>query len=112
MRDRPDAQTLIALAQRAMREGGDAAAIARALAIAERERAAGNAPLERCRAVLARRYGDGELAGLLARLAADIRAGLFDEGAEAAALHGLLWDMTVQKLSESNPEYLATAGGG
>lgn len=44
------------------------------------------------------------------RLVAEIRAGAGDApGAARMALRRLLWAMTVQKLAESNPGYLAAA---
>lgn len=110
MRDRPDGATLRALAQQAMRGGEDPALVARALAIAEREDAAGAAPIEAIHARLAPRYGAGAIEELMARLAAEIGAGVFDEAGPARAeLHRLLWEITVRKLAESNPDYLAAA---
>jgi L-alanine-DL-glutamate epimerase-like enolase superfamily enzyme len=114
MRDRPDGATLRRLALDALRQGDEEPAlIARALAIAEREAAAGAAPLEALRARLILRYGEGSDNALLARLAAEIRAGAFDTpGTARAAIRQLLWDLTAQKLAESNPEYLAAATEG
>jgi hypothetical protein len=110
MRDRPDAAFLLTLAREAAAAGETAELVARARAIAERERAAGDAPAERFRCALAARYGEGDLDALLRRLAAAIRAGAADApGPEQAALRRLLWAMTRQKLAESNPDYLAAA---
>jgi uncharacterized protein DUF6285 len=112
MRDRPDGATLRTLARRAAAEGEDEALVARALAIAEREEAAGAAPGAALRAALARRYGVDDAEQLLRRFAAEIRAGAFDRpGPERADALRLLWAMTWQKLAESNPGYLAAAGG-
>jgi hypothetical protein len=110
MRDRPDSPTLIELARQAAVRNVSSELVARALAIAEREAVAGPAPLEECRAALRERYGEGDNAALLRRFADDIRDGAFDAPGPArdAALR-LLWTMTRQKLSESNPEYLAAA---
>ncbi|HEV2548312.1 MAG TPA: DUF6285 domain-containing protein [Stellaceae bacterium] len=110
MRDRPDGATLVKMAAaRAAHE--DRSLIERARAIAAREQAAGEAPLEACRGALVALYGEGELEALLRRLAADIRAGLFDApGVRREAVHRLLWSMTRQKLAESNPDYLRDAG--
>jgi hypothetical protein len=112
MRDRPDGATLAALAQAAAARGEDGALVARALAIVEREAAAGEKPLQSAHAALAGLYGEGALAALLQRFADDIAAGRFDAPGPAreAALR-LLWAMTRQKLNEANPEYLAAAGG-
>lgn len=110
MRDAPDGPSLLALAQQAKRRGEDPALVARAFAIATREAAAGDAPVEAIRARLARRYGAGAIEELLGKLAAEIRAGVFDvPGAEREAVRLLLWEMTVAKLRESNPDYLAAA---
>ncbi len=110
MRDRPDAAFLLALARQAATDGEAPELLARARAIAERERAAGDAPVERLRRALAERYGDGDIGSLLRRLAAEIRAGAADApGAEQTALRRLLWAMTREKLAESNPDYLAAA---
>lgn len=110
MRDQPDGRALLALAQEAKRRGEDPALVARAMAIAAREAAAGPAPVEAIRARLARRYGVAGIEALLARLAADIRVGVFDApGPEREEVLRLLWEITVTKLRESNPEYLAAA---
>lgn len=113
MRDRPSGGQLRALAEAARARGEDAQLIARALAIAEREARFGAAPLTACRDALAALYGAGELADLLSRFAAEIRAGAFDApGERREQARRLLWAMTLQKLRESNPEYLAASGGG
>ena len=110
MRDPPDGAILRALALR--QEGEADELVERALAIAAREAAAGAASVEAIRARLVERYGAGGIAALLARLAADIRSGSFDApGAGQAELRALLWDITLRKLAESNPEYLAAATG-
>jgi hypothetical protein len=110
MRDRPDGPTLADFAHQAAARGEDPELVGRALAIAEREAIAGNALLEECRLALVSRYGEGDVASLLHRFVGDIRAGAFDAPGPArdAALR-LLWEMTRQKLRESNPEYLAAA---
>jgi len=110
MRDRPDGATLAQMAMaRAAHE--DRALVERARAIAQRERAAGEAPLEACRGALVALYGEGELGPLLQRLADDIRAGRYDApGPRREAMRRLLWSMTRQKLAESNPDYLRDAG--
>jgi hypothetical protein len=110
MRDRPDGPTLVELARAAAARGANSDLVARALAIAEREAIAGQAPLEECRAALLQRYGEGDIEALLHRFADDIRAGAFDvSGPARDAVLRLLWAMTRQKLRESNPEYLAAA---
>jgi hypothetical protein len=110
MRDRPDGPTLAALAGEALARDEDRDLVARALAIAEREAVTGTEPLAACRAALAKRYGEGDIEALLQRFADDIRAGVFDAlGPPRDAARRLLWAMTLQKLRESNPEYLAAA---
>jgi Domain of unknown function (DUF6285) len=123
MRDRPDGAVLLEFARAALlrdlapllpaERQHEAALIARAMAIAAREAAAGAAPLAACRAALAELYGEGDLDTLLHRLTAAIRAGTFDApGAPREQVKRLLWAITVQKLSESNPDYLAASGAG
>jgi uncharacterized protein DUF6285 len=109
MRDRPDGATLAKMAAaRAAHE--DRSLVERARAIAAREQAAGEAPLEACRGALVALYGEGELGPLLRRLADDIRAGFYDApGPQREAVGRLLWSMTRQKLAESNPDYLRDA---
>jgi hypothetical protein len=110
MRDRPDAAMLRALAEAAEGRGEEPALIARALAIAAREEAAGAAPVAALRAALAKRYGEAPVEALLWALTRDIRAGAAD--APGAALRRLLWNITRAKLAESNPDYLAAADPG
>ena len=89
----------------------EVAFIARAMAIAAREMEAGAAPIAECHAKLAAFYGAGDLESLLRRLTAEIRAGTYDSAGPARAeVRRLLWAMTVQKLGESNPDYLAASG--
>jgi hypothetical protein len=110
MRDRPDGPTLRALAEAAS-AAEDAALVARCLAIAAREAAAGDAPLSAAQAELAALCGEGGLPDLWRRLAADIRAGLFDApGERRDAVLRLLWATTIARLRESNPEFLAASG--
>ena len=121
MRDRPDAAALLDFARAALlrdlapllpeERQHEAALIARAMAIAAREAAAGDAPLRGCQAALAELLGEGDLDTLMRRLAAAIRAGDYDApGAQREQVRRLLWAITRQKLSESNPEYLAASG--
>jgi hypothetical protein len=121
MRDRPDAAALLEFARAALlrdlapllpaERQHEAALIARAMAIAAREAAAGDAPLRACQASLAELLGEGDLDTLLRRLATAIRAGDYDApGAEREQVRRLLWAITRQKLRESNPDYLAASG--
>ena len=87
--------------------------VATAMAIAEREAAAGDAPARDVLARLAALYGDGELDALLRRLAADLRTGAFEAcEARAEAARAVLWRLTIVKLREGNPMFLAANGFG
>jgi len=100
MRDLPDIEAILALAV----ESRDAALAARARAIAERERPNAFAAM---RAALEIRYGPAPDFSLLARLAAEVRAGRLDPlTPEGQAVERLLWALTVQKLRECNPDFL------
>ncbi len=99
MRDRPDIETLLALAAGA----ADEALAARCRAIAAREREGGPAPYDALAAELRALTGGG---GSLAALAADIRRGRFDaEGPERERLVRFLAGLALQKLRENNPDF-------
>ena len=108
MRDLPSGEELARLAQEI---GGDATLVARCHAIAAREQSAGEGAFAAIRAALTARYGAGDDRALLASLSAEIARGVFDAPSAARdwARH-LLWDLTRQKLRESNPELLAVHG--
>ena len=86
--------------------------VATAMAIAEREALAGEAPTRDIMARLAEFYGGPEDASPH-RLAADLRAGAFEacDRRERAA-RALLWRLTILKLREGNPQFLAENGFG
>ena len=88
--------------------------VATAMAIAEREAIAGDAPMHDILRQLAGFYGDSEPSdSLLRRLAADLRAGAFDACAmRGRAARAILWRMTMMKLREGNPHFLAANGFG
>jgi aminoglycoside phosphotransferase (APT) family kinase protein len=87
--------------------------VATAMAIAEREAAAGDAPARDILRPLRQLYGDGDLAGMLRRLAADLRVGAFEAcEARARAARAILWHLTILKLREGNPQFLADNGFG
>lgn len=87
------------------------AMIDRCRAIAAREAAAGEAALAPIRQMLIDLYGDAESADHLARLARDIRAGKFDApGSSRRQVQTLLLALTLQKLREANPRFLAAHG--
>ena len=103
--------------------------VATAMGIAEREAAAGDAPATEIAAQLAEFYGcpeialsarpwpkggrEGVLPAQLRRLAADLRTGAFEacEAREADA-RAILWRLTMMKLREGNPAFLAANGFG
>ena len=126
MYDRPDGQNLLETARKvfiaeivpALPAGSryTALMIANAMAIAQREIAAGDAPLaaecERLRALLSEPSATpagaalrSVLGGYNRRLAAEIRAGRFD-GEDRAALLEHLRRTTEEKLAVSNPKML------
>lgn len=111
IRDRPDAASLRILASEALERGQhDPIHVARALAIADREAAFGAIIEEHCREALFALFGAGDLDLLWRRLAREIRAGVYDVPGEARKrVHGLLWAVTVQKLRETNPDFLDAA---
>jgi Domain of unknown function (DUF6285) len=114
MRDRPDAETLAALAEAIGDGEGALAARCRAIVGRERDgRAAAFAPL---RAALMGRYGAGSDRALLALLEAEIRSGACDApGPARDEVLPILRAITAAKLGESNPDFLepgeAIAGG-
>lgn len=111
MRDRPEAALLLALAAELEQLPEEAALVARARAIAERERRAGDAPIAACRRALIALYGEGDFDVLFRRLAREIRDGAYDAaGTERERVLRLLRAVTLQKLRESNPDYLRATG--
>jgi aminoglycoside phosphotransferase (APT) family kinase protein len=87
--------------------------VATAMAIAEREAMAGDAPADAILRLLVAFYGEGDLASLLHRFAGDLRVDAFEPCAErAAAARVILWRLTMLKLREGNPGFLAANGFG
>jgi hypothetical protein len=86
--------------------------VATVMAIAEREAIAGDTPVRDILGQLAEFYGGPDDA-LLRRLAADLRAGAFDAcEMRGRAARAILWRMTMMKLREGNPHFLAQNGFG
>jgi hypothetical protein len=84
---------------------------ARCLAIAAREARSGDGAFAVARDALTARYGACDDHALLTHLATDLRAGVFDRPTDARdRLVHVLWDLTLPKLRDSNPEYLAANG--
>jgi aminoglycoside phosphotransferase (APT) family kinase protein len=105
--------------------------VATALAIAERETMAGDAPADDIMERLVEFYGDLESGprasrphgggrdargpddAMLRRLAADLRAGAFERcEPRGRAACAILWRLTMMKLREGNPQFLADNGFG
>ena len=122
MRDLPGATALLALGRELLLEEllpllppereREARLIATAMAIAEREAVAGGGWTDDILQQLADLYG-GPREGLLRRLTADLRTGAFEScAARAAAVRAILWRLTIAKLREGNPQFLAANGFG
>jgi len=99
--------------------------VATVMAIAEREAASGDAPAQEIAARLCDLYGPrasrprcGQEAGspkddLLRRFAADLRAGAFERCESRVRIaRAILWRLTILKLREGNPGFLAENGFG
>jgi aminoglycoside phosphotransferase (APT) family kinase protein len=86
--------------------------LATAIAIAERESIAGDAPAHEILWRLAEFYGGPDDA-LLRRFAADLRMGAFERrDRRGRAARAILWRLTILKLREGNPQFLAENGFG
>ena len=118
MRDLPTGLDLMALARRLLLDEilpllpeerqPDLRLAMTSMAIAAREAANGDAPLAEIASMLAEFYG--EPADLL-RLAGDLRKGAFETtGSRERAARAILWQLTILKLREGNPQFLAAHG--
>jgi hypothetical protein len=88
----------------------DVRLIATAMAIVAREAKGGEKAAAEIDTALGQFY-DGERAASLARLAADLRNGAFETSpSRAAAARAILWRLTITKLREGNPHFLAANG--
>jgi hypothetical protein len=97
--------------------------VATSMAILAREAAAGNGPAVEIAGFLQNFYrggdcapgpeggdggGDVDLTQLLRRLALDLRTGAFEtSGSRESAARAILWRLTILKLREGNPQFLA-----
>ena len=100
----------------------DARLVAAAMAIAEREATSGDAPVAAIDAELAAFYRDsphpnppplareGEKDGQLRCFARDLRVGAFESTPQDRAARDILWQLTLAKLREGNPRFLAANG--
>src|SRR5580700_9910797 len=86
----------------------DAHLIATTMAIAAREAAGGERWQQEITGLLRKLYGES---GSLPHLAADLRNGAFETSpSRAAAARAILWRLTIEKLREGNPHFLAANG--
>ena len=117
MRDLPASRDLLALARELLLDEllpllppereRDAHLIATSMAIAARE-AAGGSWQEELTGLLCEFYGED---GSLARFAADLRNGAFETSpSRERAARAILWQLTIAKLREGNPHFLAANG--
>ncbi|HEV2189125.1 MAG TPA: DUF6285 domain-containing protein [Stellaceae bacterium] len=117
MRDLPVSRDLLALARELLLDellpllpperARDAHLIATSMAIAARE-AAGGGWREELIGQLCEFYGED---GSLDRFAADLRNGAFETSpSRERAARAILWQLTIAKLREGNPHFLAANG--
>jgi hypothetical protein len=123
MRDVPTGPELLALARDVLlnellpllpeQHRLDARLVANSMAIAEREAVIGASPtqqhiLREVEAVCGTAEGEGDA---LARLALDLRAGAFESCAPRdRRARAILWRLTIFKLRQANPRFLAANG--
>ena len=86
----------------------EARLVANSMAIAEREAVAGEEPAQKILRELGMFYG---AAATLTRFAHDLRVGAF-EGSKPRERHArdMLWQLTLLKLRQANPRFLAANG--
>jgi len=117
MRDLPASRDLLALARELLLDellpllpperARDAHLIATSMAIAARE-AAGEGWQKEIKGLLAELYGEG---ASIAGFAADLRNGAFETSpSREKAARAILWRLTIAKLREGNPHFLAING--
>ena len=119
MRDLPNGPALLALARAILTDELlpllpeerrlDARLVAGAMAIAEREARAGEAPIAAVRRELEELYPDGG-PDPLRRFAGDQRRGAFEGSPQEPAARRIMWHLTLAKLREGNPRFLARNG--
>jgi hypothetical protein len=122
MRDLPTSLDLLALARELLLDEllphlpperrRDAHLIATTMAIASREASAGQGWQKEVEQTLGDFYGETGNEHL-PRFAADLRNGAFETSpSRAAAARAILWRLTIEKLREGNPHFLAANGFG
>ena len=119
MRDLPTGSTLLALARDVLlgdlmpllpeEARLDARLVANSMAIAEREAVLGTGPANQLLRELETMYGEAEgEPEVLSRFARDLRAGVFESSApHDRAVRAILWRLTIFKLRQANPRFLA-----
>jgi aminoglycoside phosphotransferase (APT) family kinase protein len=123
MRDLPSGRELAELGRRLLIEDvlpllpperhRDLHFVATAIAIADREASAGQSPTHDILDRLAGFYDDPKQAGqgLLRRFALDLRNGAFETcPSQESAARAILWRLTIARLREANPQFLAANG--
>jgi hypothetical protein len=92
----------------------DARLVANSMAIAEREAALGKHPGSQILRELEMLYGPGEgERDLLNRFAPDLRSGAFEGSVPRdRAARAIMWRLTIFKLRQANPRFLAANGFG
>ena len=118
MRDLPSGPALLALAREVLlselmpllpeERRADALLVARCMAIAQREAATPETSEHGFQDL----YGaEADTDELLGRFARDLRIGAFEDGeARERTARAILWRLTVPRLRQSNPEFLAANG--
>jgi uncharacterized protein DUF6285 len=122
MRDLPTGPSLLALAREVLlrdllpllpeQHHLEVRLVANCLAIAEREAILGAGPVRQLLHELNTVYGavEGE-PEVLNRFARDLRAGAFESSApHGRAVRAILWRLTIFKLRQANPRFLAANG--
>ena len=118
MHDLPNSPVLLALAREMLlselvpllpeERRADALLIARCMAIAEREAETDQSPEHELRLLNGATI---DTDGLLARFARELRIGAFENSPDRElCARAILWRLTIAKLRQSNPEFLAANG--
>jgi hypothetical protein len=119
MRDLPTGPSLLALAREVLlsdllpllpeQHRLEVRLVANSMAIAEREAVLGTGPANQLLRELETMYGEAEgEPEVLSRFARDLRAGVFESSApHDRAVRAILWRLTIFKLRQANPRFLA-----
>ena len=122
MRDLPTGPSLLALAREVLlsdllpllpeKHRLEVRLVANSMAIAEREAILGAGPVRQLLHELETMYGEAEREQeVLNRFARDLRAGAFESSApHDRVVRAILWRLTIFKLRQANPRFLAANG--